>query len=87
MNDCPEIEDPQCPTNGYVTYKMENGNYICEKECGSCIENTTLDTSDGQCYTNIGYYYDPLDDSENPPVAKKCPSGSYINVEEGNIRY
>lgn len=80
--DCPETEDPECPNGGYITYKIENNKYTCEKECGSCVPNTTLNISDNKCHANVGYYYDydyEQLESTNPPTPQICPSGSYID--------
>ena len=81
--DCPQTEDPQCPSGSYITYKIENGRYTCEKVCGSCVHNTTLKVSDSKCHADIGYYYDYEYDeleSTSPPVPEQCHEGYYIDV-------
>lgn len=81
--DCPQTEDPQCPSGSYITYKIENGRYTCEKVCGSCVPNTTLNSSYSKCHANIGYYYDYEYDeleSTSPPVPEQCQQGYYIDV-------
>ena len=81
--------DPVCPQNldcdegSYITYKIENGRYTCEKVCDSCVPNTTLNVSVSKCHANIGYYYDYDYDkleSTNPPVPEQCQEGYYIDV-------
>ena len=76
-------QNPHCGPGSYITYKIENGRYTCEKVCGSCVANTTLNVSDSKCHANIGYYYDYDYDkleSTNPPIPEQCQQGSFIDV-------
>ena len=76
-------QNPDCGEGSYITYKIENGRYTCEKVCGSCVTNTTLNVSDSKCHANIGYYYDYDYDeleSTNPPVPEQCQEGYFIDV-------
>ena len=76
-------QNPDCGEGSYITYKIENGRYTCEKVCGSCVPNTTLNVSDSKCHANIGYYYDYDYDeleSTNPPVPDQCQEGYYIDA-------
>ena len=80
--DCPQTDDLQCQSGSYITYKIENGRYTCEKVCGSCVTNTTLNVSDTKCHANSGYYYDYDYDeleSTNPPIPEQCQQGYFID--------
>ena len=78
------LKNPQCDEGSYITYKIKDGKYTCEKVCGNCVPNTTLNINDGKCQANVGYYYDISDydelESTNPPVPEKCESGYYIDT-------
>ena len=78
--DCPQTEDPECPSDSYITYKIENSIYTCEKECGSCVSNTTLNSDYSKCHANIGYYYDYNElETTTQQQANKCDDGYFID--------